>query len=115
MGAKYSYGVWERFARQANTILRGFNKIKKTPLYRQIYVNIYLVTYGSTGQMATWKMSVWIFKQTTYSIGFMNFDLDPHPHPTPLARGVGLAAVFLLLKKRVPGMLDMYKCQKVST
>ena len=62
MGAKCSYGVWERFARQANIILRGFKQIKKTDLYRPIYVKIYLVTYGSTGQMATWKMSVWIFK-----------------------------------------------------
>ena len=39
---------------------------KHTDLYRPIYVNIYLVTYGSTGQMATWKMSVWIFKNITY-------------------------------------------------
>ena len=63
MGAKYSYGVWERFARQANTILRGFNKFKQTHVYRPVYVKIYLITYGSTGQMATWKMSVWILKK----------------------------------------------------
>ena len=49
MGAKYSYGVWERFARQANTIMRGFKK--KKHLYKPIYVKTYLVTYGSTGQM----------------------------------------------------------------
>ena len=28
MGAKYSYRVWERFAHQANTILRTFKNIK---------------------------------------------------------------------------------------
>ena len=62
MGAKYSYGVGERFARQANTILRGFKTNNKyTHLYKPIYVKIYLVTYGSTSQMATWIMSVWIF------------------------------------------------------
>ena len=35
-------------------------------LYRPIYVNTYLITYGSTGQMATWKMCVWAFEQITY-------------------------------------------------
>ena len=34
-------------------------------LYRPIYVNKYLVTYGSTGKMATWKMRVWIFDKIT--------------------------------------------------
>ena len=45
----------------------GFGKFKNQPyVYWPTYVKIYLVTYGSTGQMATWNMSVWIFKQMTY-------------------------------------------------
>ena len=30
MGAKYSYGVWERFAHQASTILRTFENYPKS-------------------------------------------------------------------------------------
>ena len=35
MGAKYSYGVWERFAHQANTILRTF---KNHPKSRSVHI-----------------------------------------------------------------------------
>ena len=84
MGAKYSYGMWERFARQANSIMRGYKTIKKTNVYRPIYVKIYLVTYGSTGQMATWKMSIWIFKKITDQIGFMIYTPLPPPLPSSL-------------------------------
>ena len=51
MGAKYSYGAWERFARQANTILRGFKQIKTT--HTHLYMSKYILSHMAV--QAKWQ------------------------------------------------------------
>ena len=86
MGAKYSYGVWERFARQANTILRT---CKKHPTSRSVNICFKCSDLGTllTGGWVInkrWGL-IKYFKGDSYSI---LASIDP-PTPPHSEGGIG--------------------------
>ena len=95
MGAKYSYGVWERFARQANSILRGFNKFK-THMYIGEYMWKYILSHMAV--QAKWQHGKWAYGHYKTHITNILWIFPAHPTP-PLPRGVGLVAVVVVVEK----------------